>query len=229
MKLAIMQPYLFPYIGYFQLINAVDTFVFYDDVNYIKQGWINRNRILLNNKDHILTLQLIGSSSFKQINEIGIGNSNSKMIKTIAQAYHKTPFYPDVYPLVENILNYSEKNLAKFIQNSLKMISEYLEIKTKFIISSELEKKQNLKGEEKVIHICEILKAKKYINSIGGKELYSKDHFLKENIELLFLQSESISYNQLNDVFFPNLSIIDVLMHNGKDGTKQLLNNYTLI
>lgn len=229
MTLAIMQPYLFPYIGYWQLINAVDTFIIYDDVNFIKQGYINRNSIFSNGKAQLFTLELIGASSNKLINEIEIGNNINKILKTITQSYIKAPFFEDVITLIEEILTNKEKNLGRFIGFSLEKISEYLEINTKFIYSSNIEKDNTLKAQDKVIDICKNLNAKKYINAIGGQELYSKEIFKQNRIELNFLKTELVEYKQFKNDFVPYLSIIDILMFNSKDEIKKMLNRFELI
>lgn len=229
MKLGIMQPYFFPYIGYFQLINAVDKYVIYDDVNYIKSGWINRNRILLNNRDFLLNLNLKESSSFKKINEIVIGNNGDKLLKTITQAYKKAPHYSQAYPLIEQIINYSGNNLAKFLANSIILVSEYLGIKTEFVVSSDLQKNNELKGQDKVISICKTLNASEYYNAIGGQELYSKNTFEEKSIKLFFLKTNPIHYKQFDNEFIPNLSIIDVIMFNSPQQINKMLNEYELL
>ena len=229
MILAIMQPYLFAYIGYWKLIKAVDTFVIYDDVNFIKQGYINRNNILSNDKKQLLTLELIGASSNKLINEIEVGRNIKKIKRTIENAYVKAPYFDTAYPIIENILSQQEKNLAKFIGYSLWKISEYLQIDTKFIYSSEIEKNNYLKAQNKVIDICVRLKADRYINAIGGQELYDKENFKDKDIELNFLQEELHEYKQFENDFIPYLSIIDVMMFNSKDEIKMMLDEYELI
>ncbi|MCT7650802.1 WbqC family protein [Aliarcobacter butzleri] len=229
MTIAIMQPYLFPYIGYWQLINAVDTFVIYDDVNFIKQGYINRNSILSNGKSQQFTLELIGASSNKLIKEIEIGNNANKILKTIKQNYIKAPYFEIVFPMIEDILNQEEKNLAKFIGYSLQQISNYLILDTKFIYSSEIEKDNSLKAQDKVLEICNILKADKYINAIGGQELYNKEIFKENGIELNFLKIELVEYKQFKNDFVPYLSIIDILMFNSKDEIKNMLVRYELV
>lgn len=229
MKVAIMQPYLFPYIGYFQLINAVDKFVIYDDVNYIKQGWINRNKILLNGKDHLFNLNIKGASSFKLIKEIEIGNNKKKLLKTFSQAYSKAPFFKDTYSLIEKVLYHDEGNLAKFVTNSLVEIINYFGLDTQIVISSNIGKGNELKGEERVIHICKILKAEIYINSIGGMSLYSKERFFQEGIDLKYLKSKSIKYKQFENEYIPWLSIIDVMMFNSREAFRNMLEAYELV
>lgn len=229
MKLAIMQPYFFPYIGYWQLISAVDTFVIYDDVNFIKQGWINRNNIIGNDSAHLISLQLIGASSFKLINEVIVGNNSQKILKTVEQTYKKAPYFEKVYPLIQEILLNEEKNLARFLTFSIIKLCAYLRIKTNIVVSSELIKNNDLKGQDKVLNICEVLQAKQYINASGGQELYQKEVFYQQNIELLFIKNKPTDYQQFQSPFMPNLSIIDVLMFNDKDKVKQYLTEFELI
>lgn len=229
MTVAIMQPYLFPYIGYWQLINAVDTFVIFDDVNFIKKGYINRNSILLNNNPYQFTLELSKVSQNKLINEVFIGSNKQKILKTIQRAYAKAPYFEESFEVINKILSNEENNLSKYIEFSLKTISQYLDIPAKFILSSEIEKNNNLKGQVKIIDICKKIKASKYINAIGGQELYDKEIFKKENIELQFLKSNPIKYKQFNNTFIANLSIIDIIMFNQKQDIKSYLNNYSLI
>ena len=229
MKLGIMQPYLFPYIGYFQLIKAVDKYVIYDDVNYIKGGWINRNNILINSNKHLFTVILDQSSPYKLINEIAINDNFSKLLKTIYQSYAKAPFFAQSYSLLENIFSYQELNLGKFISNSIITISNYFGLETEFIISSSLSKDNTLKNIEKVLHICELLGAHTYINAIGGQQLYDKEVFEKHNVELKFLKTNQITYRQFNNQFIPWLSIIDVIMFNSVDNINEMLNQYELV
>ena len=226
MKVAIMQPYFFPYIGYFQLINAVDVFVMYDDVNYIKQGWINRNRILINNKEHYFTLQIKGGSSFRKIKDITIGNNRLKLLKTIEQSYKNASQFENVHLLITDILTSEEENLSKFLIYSLKKIAEYLGIKTVFMLSSEIDINTVAKAEDKIITICKKLGAINYINAIGGQELYNKTRFDENSLKLQFLKTNVIQYNQFNANFVPWLSIIDVLMFNDKRTISKYLEEY---
>ena len=229
MKIAIMQPYLFPYIGYFQLINSVDKYVVYDDVNFIKGGWVNRNNILVNNQKNLFTVILEQPSPFKLINEISIKDDFNKFLKTIHHSYSKAPFYQQTNSLLNEIFSFQEKNLGKFIINSIKVISKYMEIDTEFIISSELNKNNSLKNKEKVLHICDLLKANLYINAIGGQNLYDSKQFGDQGLELHFLKMGEVSYNQLQKVFVPNLSIIDQMMFNSRTQLSNLLQDFTLV
>ena len=226
MKIGIMQPYFFPYIGYWQLINAVDKYVIYDDVNYIKGGWINRNRILINDKPSFINLKMNGSSPNKLIKEIHVSNDNrwkNKLLKSIELSYRKAPFFEMSFPIIEEIINHDEVNLSLYLENLIKRIAEYLEMNTEFVLSSNIEKDNSLKGQDKVIEICKSLGAKEYYNAIGGVELYSAENFNSYGIELRFLRTEYIEYKQFKNDFSPYLSIIDVMMFNSKE---EIMNIY---
>ena len=173
MKIGIMQPYFIPYLGYWQLMNAVDKYVILDDVNYIKRGWVNRNRILLNGRDHLITLPLNKADAFKHINENVLSDIPANIFKTIDLAYRKTPNYRAIIPIIREILDFPEKNLARFLGNSIRLVAEYLNIKTEFYYASEIEHDQSLKAQEMIIDIVKRLDGTVYYNAIGVKELYS--------------------------------------------------------
>jgi len=229
MKLGIMQPYFLPYIGYFQLIKAVDKYVIADDMNYIKQGWINRNNFLLNGQPFMFHLPLINASINKRINEIHVVENQSKLLKTIEVNYRKTPHFNQVFPMIEGIIRHEDKNLARYVGNSIIKIAGYLQIDTEFIYNSDHECEQTLKGQDRLISNCLIYGAKTYINAIGGTELYDKEAFKKVGIDLLFLKTQPIEYKQLKNLFVPNLSILDVLMFNSVEQVSDLLMKYDLI
>jgi hypothetical protein len=230
MKIAIMQPYFFPYLGYFQLIHAIDVFVIFDDVNYINKGYINRNNMLLQNNIHPFNLFLEKASQNKLINEINLANNNLKLIKTIEIAYKKSKCFDESFPIIESIINSNEKNLAKFLGESINSICNYLELNKKIIYSSELANDKRNKGQQKIIDIVKLLDATEYINPIGGQEIYKKNEFIENNIKLNFIKmNENLIYKQFNNEFIPNLSIIDVLMFNNNKERKDLLKQYILI
>ena len=233
MKVAIMQPYFMPYIGYFQLINAVDKFVIYDNIQFTKKGWIHRNRILSNGDETIITLPLKKDSDYLNVSERYLGEESkimrNKITRKIRNDYQRAPFYNDIFPIIEKIFNYSDNNLFKFINHSLIEIITYLKIKTEILTSSELPIDHALKSQDKVIALCKHLRATSYINPYGGKNLYSKEIFLNHNLDLLFLKSKSISYRQFDNIFIPWLSIIDVMMFNNRNDVLIMLNNYELI
>lgn len=233
MKVAIMQPYIFPYIGYFQLINAVDTFVFYDDVHFIKKGWISRNNILNNNNAILFSIPLKDASQNKLINEIVVSwdfKSKEKFLKTIETNYKKATYFEPVYSLVKEIVFCDVELISDLSIKSVLSVCNYLGIEKRIIKSSEnYTSSIDLKKEFRLIDICKKEQAVTYLNPIGGQELYKKEDFLKEGIELLFIKSKEIKYRQFNSTFVPWLSIIDVLMFNSREETRLLLNNYELI
>lgn len=232
MKIGIMQPYFFPYIGYWQLMNAVDLYVVFDDVNYINRGWINRNKINNNGNELYINLPLLEKSQNKKINEIKINQDNKlkeKTLKSIELSYKKAPYFNEVFPIIEEIMNNKEENLAKYLYYQITKIASYLDMKTKFIFSSELNNDKELKAQDKILDICKLLKADKYYNAAGGVELYDKAKFSNDNIQLHFIKTKDIVYKQNNKNFIANLSIIDVLMFNSKESVKELLESYTLM
>jgi hypothetical protein len=228
MIIGIMQPYFFPYIGYWQLIKAVDRYVVYDDVNFIKGGWINRNNFLINREKKVLTIALNNPSPNKLINEIEIKDDFRSFFKSIQFNYSRAPYYNHIFPILKCICDFSNKNLSLFLLNSIQEILAYLNIKTEIILSSHMFKNSALKGKHKVIHICKLLGGDTYINSIGGQSLYDKDEFEYNGIKIYFLQSEFISYKQFNNTFIPFLSILDVMMFNSPHEINNMLDKYTL-
>ena len=235
MKTGIMQPYFFPYIGYFQLINAVDQFVLYDDVAYIKNGWINRNQYLLNGIPKYFTLSLDGASSFTPINltyiqEDDKQKTKEKVLKTLGMAYSRAPFFKAVYGLIEEIILNPDNNIASYNECSIRQICDYLGIKTKIIVSSKIEKDGSLKGQDRVIEVCKRLDTSTYFNAIGGKSLYASDIFEKNGLALKFLRPhlDRITYKQFGAAFVPGLSIVDLIMFNPKDEAGTFLEEYSL-
>lgn len=231
MKVAVMQPYFLPYIGYWQLMNVVDVYVVFDDVNYIKGGWINRNRILLEGKPHYITIPLIGASQNKLINEILIDVDSpllKKQLRTVNLAYRRAPRFEDTYMFFADLISGAERNLTSFILRSFSMVRNHLRINSKLILSSEIEKDNTLKGQDKIISICKAIGADEYINAIGGKELYEVRAFEENGIKLKFLHTDEILYSQLGDAFQPNLSILDMMMFLSDECIAQMLKRYTL-
>lgn len=230
MKVAIMQPYFLPYIGYFQLMNAVDEYVVYDNIEFSKKGWINRNRILVNGKDSFITIPLKKDSDYLHIGDRYLAdswlNDRGKMLNKIIESYRKSTYFNIAFDVIEKCILFDEQNLFKFIFNSLNRVKEYLEIKTPFIISSTIPVDHEIKAEKKVMEICKAMKATNYINPIGGVELYNKGDFKKAGIDLNFLKTNNFSYKQFNNEFVPWLSIIDVMMFNSKEKIKEYLNSY---
>jgi len=235
MKLGIMQPYFFPYIGYFQLINAVDEFIIYDNIQYTKKGWTNRNRILVNGKPAYITLPLKSDSDYLHICDRHLSDSwkheRVHLLNQIKNAYCKAPFFPEIYTLIEKCIMFPDGNLFMFIYNSLVQIKQYLEIVTSINVSSSIEIDHNLKAADKVIALCKARNANVYINPFGAFQTgyYTKEIFKKEGIDIYFSHVDLIRYKQFEYDFVPNLSIIDIIMFNSKDKVQQLLNCYTLV
>jgi len=230
---AVMQPYFLPYIGYFQLMNAVDEFVIYDNIQFTKRGWIHRNRILDNNKDVYVSLPVKKDSDYLDVKDRYLADDfdkqKNKILSKIKNNYQKAPWFKEVFPIVENIFSFENKNLFDFIFNSILVLKEHLEIETDIIISSHIDIDHTLKSSDKVKAIVWKQKRDIYINSIGGQELYDKKDFSKHGIDLKFLKPELKPYSQFSNDFVPGLSIIDILMFNDINETKHLLNNYSLI
>lgn len=227
-----MQPYFFPYLGYWQLIKAVDKYVIYDDVNYIKGGWINRNHILCHHQAHLLTLPLEGASPNKKINQIHISSQQydiHKIEKTLQYCYSRAPYFDHVFPLIQRILVFKDNNLSRYLQHSLHLILDYLLINTQIFVSSELDIDADSHGEDRVIEVCQRLRGNCYINAIGGQSLYDKTRFSEQGIELCFSRMKSIQYRQFGSAFVPNLSIIDILMFNAPEQINQMLDAYELL
>ena len=229
-----MQPYFFPYIGYWQLIHAVDRFVLFDDAQYMRHGWINRNRILKPGggwqymlvplKKHDLTesIKNVQAHPDKKWKELIIGQ--------LAHYKKKARYFDETSEVVREILfTNNDQSMASINFAIIKKLCAYLDIKKEILISS----KQNFNyadvgdAGEWALRMAEQMGASEYINPAGGAELFSQEKFSSSNIKLSFLKSHEIVYSQ-QGVFEPSLSIIDVLMFNGIDGTKGLLNKYSV-
>ena len=228
MKVAIMQPYFFPYLGYFQLIAAVDVFVIFDDVNYINKGWINRNNILANGRAQPINLALGNRSQNLLINQIDVLDTGVKLLKTLAQNYGKARQFQIEYPMLEAVIQYPDRNLGNYLAHLLKKVCIAMGIKTPMVRSSDLLKDNALKGQERIVAICKQLQATHYINPAGGKDLYQREVFSQHALELSFLQTRAVSYPQFGLPFVPHLSIIDVLMFNDAAQRLKLLAEYDL-
>ena len=227
--LAVMQPYLLPYLPYFQLIGAVDEFVVLDDVNFINRGWINRNNILLGNQSHRITLQLQGASQNKLINAIRVGDNAEKLLGTLRHAYLRAPNFARVYPVLESAFMQSEKNLARYLVTALEVTCRSLGIATPFLFSSDIEVSEGAAGQRRILDICRQQGAQRYINPIGGRELYDRSAFSAAGIELFFLQGEPEPYPQYAEPFLPGLSVIDAMMFCTPADMEQRLTQFRLV
>jgi hypothetical protein len=224
-----MQPYLFPYLGYYQLANAVDKFVFYDDVTFIKGGYINRNNILSCGKAQRFTIPVIGMSSNKLIGELEFDKNVRKILKSIEQSYRGAPYFGIVYPLIDAVLTCENRSVSHICAKSITEVFKYLGISREFLFSSDLVYDREISAAEKLISMSTILKETDYINSPGGKALYDKDDFTAKGVNLSFIEIKDYEYKQVNSDFVPHLSMIDVLMWNDIGSVNEMLTRFRLV
>ncbi|MBI5075489.1 MAG: WbqC family protein [Nitrospirae bacterium] len=219
MKIGIMQPYFLPYIGYYQLIQAVDAFIVYDNIQYTKKGWVNRNRFLQQGRDVTFSIPLKKDSDFLNIKDRRLSADFNKvrLLNKTKEAYRRAPYFEQVFPLIEDIFLYGDANLFGFIYNSILRICEYLHIGTETIISSAVPIDHSLKNQDKVLAFCKAMGADTYLNSIGGLDLYSKETFREKGIDLQFIRPKPFEYPQFGNEFVAWLSIMDVMMFNSRD------------
>ncbi|WP_375234782.1 WbqC family protein [Winogradskyella sp.] len=233
MKIAVMQPYFFPYIGYFQLINAVDEFVFYDDVNFMKKSYINRNSMLLNQKAFQFTVPLKDASQNKLIKDVEVFKDQkwfNGFFKTLEHAYKSAPFYKEVLQIVNNVFNHDYNTISELSIKSVLEVCNYLNINCKFSISSkDYSSSKSFNKTERLISIAKQSGKQTYVNTIGGQSLYNKSEFKAHDIDLAFIETQAIEYKQFSNDFVPFLSILDVLMFNSKASIKDLLGKYSLV
>jgi hypothetical protein len=225
MTLGIMQPYFLPYLGYWQLLAAVDRFVVYDNVKYTKKGWINRNRFLQNGAPQYFTVALKGASDAATIAERELADDfdRDKLLRSLAAGYRKAPRFAEVFPVVEQIVQMRASNLFEYLHHSLMVMAAFLEIDTPMVVSSTITIDHNLHAEDKVLALCRELGAERYLNPIGGQELYSGERFAAAGVTLSFLHSRAVEYPQFGGPFVPGLSMLDVVMFNDRPAVRRLL------
>ncbi len=232
LKLAIMQPYFLPYLGYYQLLNLVDKFVIYDDVNFISRGWINRNNLLMGAKAHLFTIPLLDASQNKLIHEVQVSPDpvwRKKLLKTIDQAYRKASYYEPVFPLIESVVNNQSESVADYCLQALTKTARYMNIDTKIVRTSRIYENTDLKSQNRILSICQKEGADQYINPIGGQDLYDKTLFKNEGIALNFIQTTPWAYPQFKNEFVPWLSILDVMMFNSPVEIQAHLHEFELV
>ncbi|MBE0505973.1 MAG: WbqC family protein [Marinospirillum sp.] len=228
MKLAIMQPYLFPYIGYFQLIYAADLFLIYDDVAYIKRGFVNRNNILSPNGVIRFTVSVPGASLNKKFSDLEFSNDVAKVLKTIDHSYTKAPYFNDVFPVIQGVMELKDRSIATVCQKSFEDLFSYLGIEKQFKKTSELDYDRSVSARDRLIALCHQLEADCYLNTPGGRKLYAKQDFAEKGIDLKFVDTLPMEYSQGVNMFVPNLSIIDMLMNCSPEEVRYLLGRYEL-
>ena len=217
-RIAVMQPYFFPYIGYFQLVNACDDFVFLDNVQYIERGWINRNRLLVNGRVSYVTVPVVRSSQKTLVLEKLIHPSMSveKLLHKIRNEYKKCQYFPVVYDLLVEIFRDMGDRISALSASSVTRVSRYVGLNTRFHLASELipnALSASLTAEDRIILLVHALHGSYYINMRGGEGLYNSERFDKEKIKLSFIDPSISPYPQSGDVFVQGLSIIDMLMN----------------
>lgn len=232
-RIAIMQPYFLPYLGYWQLMGYVDRFVVYDDIQFTKKGWIHRNRYLNNGSDQMFTLPLKKGSDFLDVAERRLsdswGDERRKLKRKIEGAYNKKLKFHEAMPIFEACIECQESNLFEFIFGSIKTVSRVLDINTELLVSSELGNSKHLKGQERVLEICKTLGATEYVNPIGGYGLYNQKAFSEQGVDLKFHKIGDVHYDQAQKHYIQNLSVLDMLMFVGVEGVKSELDNFELI
>jgi hypothetical protein len=232
-KVALMQPYLLPYLGYFQLIAAVDTFVVYDDVQWMKGGWINRNRILAGGHPEWFTLPVKKDSLGTTIDEREFSekfeSEKQHILEKMRAAYKRAPYFQQTMSLMESCFAPDDKRVNRFIPQVLRTCCAHLGIRTEIILSSGLTKTAGLRGQDRVIDISRAVGATDYVNAAGGRDLYSREAFREAGLSLAFVQSEPVVYPQFGADFVPDLSIVDVLMFNSVEDAQGLLGRFELV
>lgn len=225
MTLGIMQPYIFPYIGYFQLINAVDKFILLDDVSYIKKGWINRNKVLVNGEPSTFTIPLEKASQNRLIKDIQIQTERkwrNKLLKTLDLSYRHAPYFKSIYPLLRDILNADEPHISGFVKRSLDELLPRLGIECEIGQSTGRYGNEHLKAQDRILDICLQEGAGCYLNPMGGRDMYHPGKFSLQGVKLGFLRPALPVYKQRAKQFRPGLSVIDVLMYNSPDQCKAM-------
>lgn len=237
MILGIMQPYFMPYIGYFSLIKHTDKFILFDTVQFIRHGWIERNRILKQNEGwqyiQVPLIKIEGRSTV--IKDVKINNSENWKNKIIAQLQHykkKAPYYFKVISIINEIFISDFEDIVTLNKLSLEKICEYLGFDTQIEVFSKmnLEIEEAREPDEWALNICKAIKgADEYWNPPGGQSFFDKSKYDRENIKLKFQSIELLEYNQNRENFEIGLSIIDVLMFNSIEEVNLMLDNYTLL
>lgn len=232
-RVAIMQPYFLPYIGYWQLMHHVDIFVVYDDIEYTKKGWINRNRFLLNGQPEIFSLPLKKDSVFLDVRERQLSEVFSvekvKLMRRLEAAYRNAANFQEGKSLLDDIFASVETNLFRFIYQSIEHVRARLGMTNQLIVSSTLGIPRQLKGQDRVIATCKALGATDYINPIGGFDLYNEQDFRHEGISLHFQRVRPLKYQQFHYEFVPNLTILDGIMFLGIQDVRKILHEMDLL
>lgn len=226
MKIVILQPGYIPWLGFFDQLVKSNIFVIYDDVQFDKHSWRNRNKIKTSQGSQWLTVPVLINSQNKPTNrEIRINNNinwQKKHIKSISQNYHKAPYFKDYFYSLEKILSQNHEFLFDLNMRLIYFLAESLRINTKIVFSSEL----GVKGEktDRLMNICLYLKATEYLTGDLAKDYLDETAFLNNKISLIYHNYQHPVYRQLYGEFVPYLSVIDLLFNHGKESLKILAN-----
>jgi len=232
MRLGVMQPYFLPYLGYWQLIGAVDKFILYDDVAFKKGGWVNRNRIMVNQRPQFLTVALREASQNRRICEISLQDSEynrAKVAKTIYYAYRRSPYFDQVFPTIDAIVRYRDNALTAYLEFGIRAICALLDIRTEVTSSARSYDNRGLRGEARILDICRQERADVYVNAIGGRDLYDAGTFRAEGVRLLFLRMRPIGDSDQVGAVDPYLSIVDTLMRLGPARVREQLSRFDFL
>lgn len=232
MRLAIMQPYFLPYVGYWQLMAAVDSFVVYDRIKYTKKGWINRNRLLQNGASATFSLPLAAGSDSLMVCERELAPSfeRRKLLAQFEGAYRKAPQFEALRPWLQDLVLDPSNNLFDYLWQSIGKVREQLGLTTRLIRSSEVAHDESLKAQDKVLALCGAMGATTYINAIGGLELYEREAFAERGVALQFHKASLVEYPQAGAPFVPWLSVLDLLMFNPREAVQDAVRTqYELI
>jgi hypothetical protein len=228
---AVMQPYLLPYVGYFQLVRLADEFVLHDDVQYIKGGWINRNRMLVNGASAWFTLSVRHADHALPICERqwhDAKRESQALLRRFDAAYRRAPHCAEVMPIIRAALAFPSDNVADSLAHCLGVVCHHLGLTTHVRSSRTLGLGPALAGQDRVLEICARLGATAYVNLPGGVDLYDPAAFGVRGLKLNFIQPALAPYPQLGAAFVAGLSIVDVLMFNSRDRVREMLADYTL-
>ncbi|WP_158784453.1 WbqC family protein [Pantoea sp. BAV 3049] len=212
MKIAVMQPYFFPYLGYYQLAAGVDNFIFFDDVSYIKKGYINRNAILAAGQSCRFSLPVVNQSQNRAINQHDYVGNYQPFLQLIRQSYQTAPYFDAVMPMILQVINLPTRNVAAVNACSISSVFSYLSLPFKWRFSSDFSNEKQLKASDRIIDLCLRSEALCYHNASGGRALYADEDFSRQGLSLLFCQPTLSAYLQQGEEFVAGLSIIDMLM-----------------
>lgn len=236
MKVGIMQPYFFPYLGYISLIKHTDRFILFDTVQFIRHGWIERNRILKQNNGWLyIQVPLIKSGRDTIIKDVKINNLETWKNKIFSQlqTYKKiAPNYNLVTRLINDVLEDEYNDIVHLNKKALEIVCDYLGVNTKIEVFSEmkLEIEPVFKPDEWALNICKVIgNVDEYWNPPGGITFFDKSKYEKAGIELRFQKMELLPYNQNRVEFEAGLSIIDVLMFNSIEKIHEMLDKFKLL